>query len=365
MKMIDNLVISTLPIKPQKVTNVGMLIGPTISNVLKDAYQCRNFIGINTLNTYEKKDDQVDILKKDLDNNYINYDKIVIDKDNDVVLLNKISELVQKGLIKPKLKKKLICDCGRVDILEDSINNNAKLYHYDKDKIVCNSCNSVCKVFYEKVLCLELLNTIDDDVEICPTFLKKEMKGFSKTFKGSDLLISKKRDTGYKINVNNEGYNIDIDFIWSNFFNLFDEDNEVLIASNHQLLIMYLMNYLAKLTSDKRICFLATPYIRTKKANDFDNYFLKDVDVYKKLFILYNLKWKQKDCLLSESIIKFLDNTSETKLNNLYKTILTNADEYFINSYGLAEQINLFLERGTNQQENIKTMKRLYKERRL
>ncbi len=359
--MKNELIISTLPIKPQDKTNVGMLIGPTMSNVLGDIFKMPNIIGINVLNSYKDKSAQTNIFIQDLIANGIHYDKIVIDKDYAQQMLMKIEKMINTGLIRVATKRKLMCDCGKVDILESTINGNAKLYHREGENIVCNSCHSLCHSYNEQVLCLNLADNIDDSVEVSPVFLKKEMQSFSKNFKGSDILISKKRDTGYSVNVEGNTYNIDIDFIWSNYFDIFESQNQILIASNHQLLIMYLMNYLSRLTSKKSITFLATPYILSKQSVDFSSYFLKDIETYKKLFILYNLKWKQKDCFLSESLITYLNSISKTKLDNLYNAVLVGAQEYCNMSVPLSEQMNLMLDRAANQQESIKLMKKLHK----
>lgn len=58
-----------------------------------------------------------------------------------------------------------------------------------------------------------------------------------------------------------------------------------------------------------------------------------------------------------------MNSISSTKLDNLYNAIIIGAQQYLNSSVSTADQINLMLDRSTNQQESIKLMKKLYKGR--
>jgi len=189
------------------------------------------------------------------------------------------------------------------------------------------------------------------------------MDGFSKQFRGTDILISKNRNTGYSLILNGEKFYIDIDFLWNNFFSLFQQDNQILLASNHQLLLMYLMNYFSKIVSNKKLTFVANPYVLNRSEDLTYDYFDHKNEYYKKLFILYNLKWRKKTCYWSSSISDYLNTTSDTKLLNLYKSILISSKEIIGSSeLTLEQQIDRILMDSTNMQDNIKLMKKLYKD---
>ena len=40
----DNILISSLPVKPQNITNVGMMMAPTVMNYLGDVLNCTKMI---------------------------------------------------------------------------------------------------------------------------------------------------------------------------------------------------------------------------------------------------------------------------------------------------------------------------------
>ncbi len=363
--MSDNIVIATLPIKPQVTTNIGMLLAPTIMDFIGNVYDSKKVISINTLNTYQEKDSQANIYLNSIDKNKIDYDSILIDKDRVDELIEIIDKLYKNGFLQVKLKNVIRCDCGKVDMLEEAIDiTNAKLYRKQDGKVYCNSCNSMCKHSVEKVLVFKLDNKQDDTIMISPNFLQKDISGISNSFKGREILVSKKRDTGYNLDTINGLFNIDIDFMWSNYFNLFEEENQILLASNHQLLTMYLMNFLAKTTSSKKIEFVANPYIRGNMSKILTQYEAKESFSYKKLFILYNLRWGQKDCTWSDTIIDYINKISQTKLDNLYKSMIMSAKD-IIDNNSVDKQINDILIRTTNMQNNIKVMKKMYKEGRL
>lgn len=361
--MKSDILVSTMPIKPQKRTNIGMLIAPTLVDLLGSVYNCEKIISMNSLNSYENKESQLNIYKNDIDKNKIHYDSIFVDKENADKIMNIIEKLYKDNHLKIKYKEKIRCDCGKVDILENTISKNAKLFYMNEENnIICKQCGKICKKYNEKSLVLELDKNIDDSIKIAPIYLKKEINYFSSQFKGQDILVSKNRNTGYDLNLDKCKFNIDIDFLWNNYFKLFEQDKQILIASNHQLLLMYLMNYLSKISSKKDITFVANPYILNKNEILDSKIDLNDSESYKKLFILYNLRWRQKDCYWSSSVIDYLNSISSTKLNNLYKVLLESSKELIeCKNIDLDEQISNILIDCTNMQENIKTMKKMFK----
>ena len=264
------------------------------------------------------------------------------------------------GYLKVKTKEKIRCECGRVDMLCESINNE-KLYTKQNGKIICNHCGKKCKKYQEKSLVLEIK---DEAIipSICPLFLEKEIKELSKTFKNNDILISKNRNTGFKIDTHDGMFNIDVDFIWSNYFNLIKEQNQIYVASNHQLFTMYFMNYLATISSNKKLSFIANPYLKMNLKNVKIQYEKSLLKEYKALLILYNLRWHNKNCIWSDSIANYLTGISETKIKNLYKSMILNASKLINSNAKLEENLYSLLNYNTNMQNNIKIMKKMYKD---
>ena len=353
----------TMPIKPQKKTNLGMYIGPTLMNVLSDILSCDSTMAINLLNTYKNKEPELEIFLSDLDRQGIRYDNLFIDKNYIDEILCLLEKMVYDGLIHKSCEEIFRCSCGKVDILKDTINSSIGKLYYERDNAYyCKECNGKCEVFKENVLMFDLPQNIDDSILIIPTFLKNDINHLRKTFKGSKLLVSKQRNTGYQLLVDSELFNVDIDFLWTNYFRLFDQEQIIMIASNHQLYQMYLLNYLNKIVTGNQICFVASPYMNESNIiNPLEEYEKTNDNIYKKLFILYNLKWRNKNCNCSSSTIDFLSNISTTIRNNLYRVIVNYGEKNSENGVPLDLYIESIFQKGINMQSNISESKKLIK----
>lgn len=158
-------IVMTMPIKPQKETNIGMYIAPRLMNVLSDILSCDSVMAINLLNTYKDKDSELKTFIDDLDRQGIIYNNLFIDKDHVCEILSLIQELVYDGFVKKSNEEIFRCDCGKVDILKQGINSNISKLYYEKNGIYyCKECGSECKSFREEVLTLELSKDIDDSI---------------------------------------------------------------------------------------------------------------------------------------------------------------------------------------------------------
>lgn len=357
----EETIVSTLPIKPQQNINLGLLIGPTIMDFIGNALNIEKNMGFNVLHTYANKSLELNNYITYLKQSGIEYDSIFVDKDHDLELLDIVYKMYKDGLIKEKLKPVIRCSCGMVDMI-NSIGNNAKLYTIKNNTTYCNNCGEECKKSEEECLVFHIDELVN--ISLTPMYLKKEIEELSKNFINKDILVSKVRKTGYTLNIGNKEYNIDVDFLWSNYFKLYEKTNQIYIASNHQIFNMYLMNYLAKKTSNKALTFVASPYIKANLKEAQLQYEKKLLKEYKALLLLYNLKWKNKDCIWDDSIMNYLMNISDTKLKNLYKSMLISTKD-ILDVNHLDELLFQILNNKTNMQKNIKTMKKLYKDGKL
>ena len=80
------------------------------------------------------------------------------------------------------------------------------------------------------------------EVSIFPNFYKKSMAMFYEQYKNMEYMISKERKTGYNVVKDGRIFSLDIDFLWMNFPKVFKEQEQILIASNHQLFEMFLLH---------------------------------------------------------------------------------------------------------------------------
>lgn len=356
----DNLIM-TLPIKPQSKTNIGMLIAPTLMNVLSDISLNKSMMCFNLLHSYQNKDDNLQEYINELKKQKIKYDEIFIDKNRINDLLEIIEKLKFQGVIRKEQQTIFRCPCGRIDILEQALHDIefGKLYYELNGKYFCKCCKQECKPYNEFVLTFNFSKDIDDSINIVPTYLKNETMHFTKIFKGNKILISKKRNTGYQLVFDNEIFNIDIDFIWLNYFQLFLEKNKIIVASNHQVFQMYLLNYINRIVKNDNISFIASPYMNNNlnAKIEFDN---KTDEYYKKLFILYNLSWKNKSCNWSQSVISYLNKINEDDRKKLYYAILNQSR---VISKNIDNDIYLekILTKCANMQNNLNYVKKLEK----
>ena len=125
------------------------------------------------------------------------------------------------------------------------------------------------------------------------------------------------------------------------------------------------MNNIAKNTSLINLSFIASPYLDVDLNEAERQYELRKLKEYKSLLILYNLKWKNKNCHWADSTTQYLSTLSDTKLVNLYKSMIISSREEDSEKLLLDSYLNQTLNNKTNMQNNIKTMKKLFKDGKL
>lgn len=324
--MNDNLIL-TLPIKPQEKIKMGLCVAPLITELLRNTTSSKNAFAINLLNTYDEKDPFLRTYLNKLSDLDINYDKLFVDKENIDFLMTCIEEMISSKIIEEKESNVYRCDCRRVDTVCDSLRiyDNKALYYEKEGKFYCKVCNSELKVYKEKNLFMHLNPNVDTSINIFPTHFKNACVNFDKQFKGMDYLISKSRETGYKISHNGTLYNIDIDALWMNYFNYFENQSQVIVASNHQLFEMYLINYLNRMYKNKNLHFLATPYLVSKEKN-IDSRFNEMRVLESKLNLLFSLKWKNLDSTYNTNAMDFTSKLSDDELLEINDIINTKVE---------------------------------------
>ena len=351
-----DLIVTTLPIKPQYETLVGMCIAPVISEIVGKTFNASNVISINLLHSYEDKDKNCAKYIDGIKNVGIKFDDIFIDKEHLTELKKIIYDLYENKYIVEMINKVYRCKCGKIDISANGIRdfNNGDLYYKKNNKIYCTSCASECAEYNEPGLYIYLDPKVNDYTSITPNFLKSDLNHFNKSFKGSYILISKSRKTNCTLETNNGIYNIDNDFIWMNYIQCFNEKNQILIASNHQLYEMYILNYINAMFYNKNLNFIATPYMKKPDFNIEENFDLNSDKYYKKLCLIYSLKWKNKSCNYDRSLFKFIKKLNVDNRRILFDYISQNIE----NITTIEEELNKLFMKDINIQNNINELKR-------
>lgn len=353
----ENLMISTMPIKPYNKINPGLMIAPVICDVIGDILKCKKVLALNLLHSYDDKSVDLDKYLSKIVEFDINYNELIKDINYTDIYLSKIEQLIYMGFIEIKKGIVLRCDCGKVEIEKKSVinNKNGNLYHWENNKMICSCCNRECKEYEQTNLYMKVDSNFVNDISISPLFLKKELCNLLNRFSEREILISKNRQKDYFININNQRFNIDIDMLWMMFNQVEESKNQILIASNHQLYQIFISNYINNIFGEKSIHYIATPYLTNGEHLDLiKKIYSKDSCLYKKLVVLYSLKWKYKTLNWNNGIIELLNKLDDESLGVLYNHLLNiNFDE----QNSIQNIVNkIFSE--INLNNNIKVLKR-------
>lgn len=352
----NDLMITTMPIKPYKKINIGLMIAPTLCDVLGSILNCKKVLAFNLLHSFEDKNIELKKYTDNIENFNIKHNEIIKDIENIEKYLKKIEELYKIGIISIQKGEILRCECNKVEMLKSSVkyNKNGELYYLKDGKIICKFCEKECKKYTQSNLLLDIKEEYCKDISLNPLFLKSEIKDLTNKFVNKGILISKNRQNDYYVKIDGQKYNIDVDMLWMMFNQIEESRNQILIASNHQLYEMYISNYINNVFNEKKVHYIATPYLTNSENIDFfEKIFSKDNAIYKKLSILYSLKWKYKTLNWNNGILEILNKLNYNEINDLYNFVI-NIPYNFNNDI---ESIINELLKSININNNIKSLK--------
>lgn len=349
--------ILTLPMMPVDGNNYGKFVTPIICETLSNILKCDYYHCINILDSFNDRSTMINNYISSLDANNIHYDKLWFDIKNISKLLKNIEILIKNGYIFELYSSIYRCECGIVEIEKNKINtcnpNNLK-FNYNKDKLVCKQCCSICKEYKEKILVFIPNGIKLQDISILPNYLNKDIKTYERTVLNSYTTISRNRNTGVSINYNGTRYNIDIDFLWATYLNTFEEQEKIIVSGNRMIYQLFLVSVLEKcLTPENNTILIGTPYI-TNIKNILQNPNFIDNEELRKLFILFNTKWQKKEILYDETILTYLKKLSSDKRKQLYEIINMPIEE----NNDFYKNIEKILKKQLNMQESIKKLER-------
>ena len=293
-------IIMTMPIAPYKTFSVGKMSTPILAETLAKKMNCKFILAVNLLDSYKNR--SIDEYKKLLKKYNIIPDGYWIDMEHLDKLLEKLYYLIDKGYVYSKEKEILICSCKKVEISKDNIstiNMQDACFNIIDDKYYCKSCGSECVFNKEPCLVFNPNLVMNKDLLFYPEFINKDVKTFFNTVGTNEIIISRKRETGIKINYESKEYNIDIDFLWQIYLSLFPNYEKIIICSNHQLYQLFMVSMLEKCfdNNGRTIC-LATPYLNINNLDTQQE--LENRVLSLKLFSLFNQKWAKKENIFDE-----------------------------------------------------------------
>lgn len=353
-KMKDDFVVATLPIKPQEKASVGRVTAPIVAEFVSKKIGCDFTFSVNTLHSYEERSIYLHDYLRSVSEIGVEFDSLYVDSQHTDKYLENIEMLISRGIIVKKTSTVLRCDCGKVDIVKEGIRSHdgALLYTFDQGKYICKHCNGICREYREEGLYFKLDEDINDDIKIFPTFLKKEVMQFSQAMKGSDLLISKYRNTGYVV----DNFNVDIDFLWMNYVTDFAQHNQILVACNREIFKMYLLNYINKHMDNKNLMFIAHPFITKPDGMDLKNMMGRYDELYRKLSVLYTIKWRNRQCQYNPNLIQQIAKLGGEKRKILFDDI---SIMDYLADFDLEDYFEELFYRRINLQSDMAKVKRL------
>ena len=346
----------SLPAKPREKTTIGMLFAPIIMELISAKTNSTRMISLNTIHTYSSPERFTSTYLKDINKWEIEYDNFFEDKANYKLLLSILEQLISYNIIYETEQEIYTCDCGMVEFIKNGLcYGNGKLYKNIDGKLICNKCKSELILKKQKVLVAKY-NAFDENVKVIPSFLEKEMKYFVNLFSNQEILISKNRKTGYTLSVNNNIYNIDVEFIWSQLYGI-NSNDKIMIASNHQVYTMFIINFFNRCFKKSDIIFVLTPYMNdSTRFNNFEEKLDELSPLAKKLYIIYSLNWKKKMCNWNYDLYKKIKKLNDEEIRVLYNYVYSSIK--FDTTEELYYKLNNFFAKELNFDKNLKDLKK-------
>lgn len=346
-------IVLTMPIAPYQKFSVGKMSTPILGEALAKKIGAEFHLAVNLLDSYKTR--EITGYQRLLEKYQIIPNSYWIDSNHIQELIDKIYMLISQGYIYETNKEILYCECKKVEICKDnikSINMIDSCFEEYHGKYYCKSCKQECLTCEKTVLIFDSRKIESPKIQLYPDFINKDIKTFDETIGKNQIIISRTRETGIKINYNNHYYNIDIDFLWEIYLSLFSEKEKIVLCSNHQLFQLYMVLMLENcFNQNTNTIGIATPYINIQRTDLEQS--LEERILSLKLFTLFNFKWSKKENTLDPGLITYLNSMNVIKKQQLYDIVM----EPIISS-SLDSDIRRALLKEFNFQNTNKTLKR-------
>jgi len=320
-------IITTMPIKPYENNKYGIFITPLVNEIISEFLNIKSILAVNLLHSFDNnKKNYLNLFLNDAKLYGCSINNVLIDIDNKLSIENLLQSLYIDKKIISGLKEVVRCSCGAVYELSSNYDEiiNYKLIYEESGLKKCKLCNTVINKKVDEVLYIKYLDLSNKyNYKLYPEYLRKDIEIINEKFKGRYQLVSKDRYTGVCLKINKKVYNIDVDFCLDmTYFSYYKEETIIITATYKQLVHYYKILQIADLVKNKNIFICSYPYLNT-------NYNIEQMVITlnnsfkKKLFLLFNLKFNQKDCELNKGIYKYLLKINDSKAEDMYNHIIT------------------------------------------
>lgn len=311
----NNTIISTLPLKPRSDMKIFHYIIPTLVSETGKLLNCKTCLMINNIGNYENlnKDTYISNLRQ----RNIKFDDIKVDKNYLPFLIECIQKLLKDNKIIEKICEIYTCNCGKLNLVKNGVRSFSKgdFYHFDNNgNVICNFCNSKAVLKKQKTLVINSLATYYKP-NVCPLYMEKIINNlFTQRVEG-DIIISKERNTGVSLTLNNHTYFLDVDFVWANFPQLFKEKNIIIFTSTDLAYESFIVNIINNLHNNKNVFIVHQAKII---SNNIENLIMALDNERFKLNIIFNTNLKSYTTSFNSSIYDTIKKCNSFQLNTLF-----------------------------------------------
>ena len=323
MKENKDTAVVTFPIgvRSAEVKN-GLLLTPLISQIIANKIDAEFTLVLNSMDSYViNREQYVRPFMDACEQMNITPDKVFVDEYNKDTLLKHVHELVDLGIVREEKRKIKICDCGKVQLLEEAKTQpEARLYKIGDDNTeCCVMCHSPLKIIEKDVLVFHAPKNMGEQPQSFPPNSISRVNYLWKQIENMEYLFSRERETGIKIKLNNKEYNIDVDSCWLQYLSSIKQKNIIMVASNHVVWHQCLAVAYLKAKNDQRnIQMVFTPYIRGDEPLNSKGF----ISMRKAIWFASHMTWQRLETKWNPIISDILEKTPEESIAQTYLDIM-------------------------------------------
>lgn len=358
-----------MPMKP-KLNSTGFKILPLVTNIVGEMLNCETTFTFNILHGFKDSESIIDNFIQELNENDITANDIVLDKNFVNDAKQNILNLYKRGLVKIEEKEVLTCECGIINTTAENISkiSKMKLARIINGAVVCDKCNYECKKSMQKVLVLKTKGINIDEIQIFPENLSKEINDLLNSYKDTSILLSKTRETGVRLELDGEIFNIDVDMIWSQYLSFYKNLNIITIGSSHVLFSMVLSYIMERaINQTNNIIFLAIPYLKNSQP-ERDLFKESKSNVIRKLLTMFCCKWNSKECYFSQEVLEKLNRLNNDEIFDSFEIMTKYSDgvkNQQLNNESPYKYFSRLIKYGSNFQRNLNYLKNKINKKRI
>ena len=272
--------ICTFPCSPRIINSIEKcllyLVGSYLGKIVSNSYSIANFNVLGMKNNLGLLESYKKYIYNDL-NLYFDAEKLDIDFKE--FAIKNIKKLIERKIIIAETKNSLNCPCGMVELFIDNDNHsylNPNLFtikkNGNKEIYICNRCGKECVKVKNEALFLKFSYSIEDmkKIDIYPEFSKKQFIEIVEKRKNNVLMISRKRETGVALEIENKTYNIDVDFVWQFLFLLSNTRQTIAITGYREIFNIFLSSFINNLCFKKDIKYLTIPMVQSDQSFSYE-----------------------------------------------------------------------------------------------